>query len=111
LTNASGIGIETRSSIKMKVVPLGANIVVKRLAAEPTTRGGILLPDGAREKPQQGRVLSTGDGRLLRDGTRAKHQVSEGDRVVFSSWAGTELTVDSQELLIMSEDDILAVLG
>jgi chaperonin GroES len=95
----------------MKVVPLGANIVVKRLKAEPTTRGGILLPDGAREKPQQGRVLSIGDGRLLCDGTRAKHQVSEGDRVVFSSWAGTELTVDGEQLLIMSEDDILAVFG
>ena len=95
----------------MKVVPLGAHIVVKRLSPEAKTAGGIVLPDSAREKPQQGRVLSTGDGRLLPDGTRAKHQVREGDRVVFNSWAGTELTVNSQQLLIMSEDEILAVFG
>ena len=93
----------------MKVVPLGEKVVVKRLEAEETTVGGIILPDTAKEKPQQGRVLSVGDGRLLADGTRARHQVSEGDRVLFGSYAGTEVIVDGEELLIMSEDEILAV--
>ena len=74
----------------MKVVPLGDKVVVKRLEAEEVTAGGIVLPDSAQEKPQQGRVLSVGDGRLLPDGSRIAHQVSEGDRVLFSSYSGTE---------------------
>lgn len=94
----------------MKVVPLGDKVVVKRLEAEATTAGGIVLPDSAKEKPQQGRILSVGDGKLLADGSRAGHQVSEGDRVLFSAWSGTEVEVDGDELLIMSEEDILAVL-
>ena len=93
----------------MKVVPLGEKVVVKRLEAEETTAGGIVLPDTAKEKPQQGRVLSVGDGRLLADGTRAEHQVSDGDRVLFNSYAGTEVVIDGEELLIMSEDEILAI--
>ena len=94
----------------MKVVPIGEKIVVKRLEAESKTAGGIVLPDAAREKPKQGRVLSVGDGKLLNDGRRMPHQVAEGDRVLFSSWAGSEVVVDGQELLIMSEEDILAIL-
>jgi chaperonin GroES len=94
----------------MKIVPLGENIVIQRLSAEEKTAGGIVLPEGAREKPQQGRVLSVGDGRLLADGSRAEPQVSEGDRVIFTSYAGSEVVVDGEELLIMSEDEILAVL-
>lgn len=95
----------------MRVVPLGDKVVVKRLEADEKTAGGILIPEAAREKPQQGRVLSVGDGRLLADGSRAKHEVSEGDRVLFRSYSGTEVTVDGRQLLIMSEDDIMAVLG
>ena len=94
----------------MKVVPLGDKIVVKRLEAEEVTAGGIVLPDSAQEKPAEGRVLSVGDGALLPDGGRAEHQVSDGDRVLFSSYAGTEVEVDGEELLIMSEQDVLAVL-
>ncbi len=94
----------------MKLVPLGEKVVVKRLAAEETTAGGIVLPDTAQERPRQGRVLSVGDGRLLPDGARAAHQVSEGDRVVFGSYAGTEVEVHGETLLILSEDDILAVM-
>lgn len=94
----------------MKVVPLGDKVVVKRLEAEQQTAGGIVLPDSAREKPQQGRVLSVGDGRQLVDGRRAEPQVSEGDRVLFSAYAGTEVVVDEEELLIMGEEDILAVM-
>ena len=94
----------------MKVEPLGDKVVVKRLDAEEKTAGGIVLPDSAQDKPRQGRVLSVGDGRLLADGQRASHQVQEGDRIVFSDYAGTDIVVDNEELLIMSEDDILAVL-
>jgi chaperonin GroES len=94
----------------MRVEPLGDKVVIKRLEADEKTAGGIVLPDSAQEKPQQGRVLSVGDGRLLPDGRRASHQVSEGDRVLFSSYAGTEVSVEGEDLLIMSEDDILAIL-
>jgi chaperonin GroES len=94
----------------MKVVPIGDKVVVKRLEAAGTTPGGILLPDSAREQPREGKVLSVGDGKLTADGKRARPQVSEGDRVLFSSWAGSEIVVDKQELLIMSEEDILAIL-
>jgi chaperonin GroES len=94
----------------MKVVPLGDKIVVKRLDAVSKTSGGILLPDSAREKPRQGRVLSVGDGKLLSDGRRCAPQVAEGDRVLFSSWAGSEVVVDGDELLIMNEDDVFAIL-
>jgi chaperonin GroES len=93
----------------MNLVPLNDKIVVQRLEAEEKTAGGIVLPDAAREKPKQGRVLSVGDGKLLENGKRAPFQVKEGDRVLFTSYAGNEVTVDGKEYLIMSEDDILAV--
>ena len=93
----------------MKVVPLGDKVVIKRLEADGKTLGGILLPDTAKEKPQQGKVLSVGDGRLLSSGGRIAHEVSEGDRVLFPRWAGTEVTINGQELLILSEDEILAI--
>ena len=94
----------------MKVVPLNDKLVVKRLEAEDKTAGGILLPDAAKEKPRQGKVLSLGDGKLLENGKRASFQLKEGDRVLFSSYAGNEVNVDGEELLLMGEDDILAVL-
>jgi chaperonin GroES len=94
----------------MKVVPLNDKLVVKRLEAEEKTAGGILLPDSAKEKPKQGKILSLGDGKLLENGKRASFQVKEGDRVLFSAYAGNEVNVDGEEYLIMSEDDILAVL-
>ena len=89
--------------------PLNDRVIVKAITAEETTRGGIVLPDTAKEKPKQGKVLSIGDGKLLDNGKRAALQVKEGDRVLFSSYAGNEVTVDGEEYLIMSEDDILAV--
>jgi len=94
----------------MKVIPLNDKILVKRLEAEEKTAGGILLPDTAKEKPKQGKVLSLGDGKLLDSGKRASFQVKEGDRVLFSSYSGNEVQVDGDEYLIMSEDDILAVI-
>lgn len=94
-----------------RLVPLGDKVVVKPLEAEEKTAGGIVLPDAAREKPRQGRVLSVGDGRLMPDGTRAKHEVREGDRVIYSQYSGSEVRVGEDEFLIMGEDDILAVVG
>ena len=94
----------------MRIEPLSHKVVVKRLDAEEITQGGIVLPDTAREKPQQGKILSVGAGRLLDDGSRADPQVSEGDRVLFVSYAGTEIEIDGDDLLIMDESDILAVL-
>lgn len=95
----------------MKLVPVGEKVVVKRLEADEKTTGGILLPDAAREKPQQGRVLSVGDGRLLANGNRVPHQVSEGDRVLFQRYAGTEVEVGGQKLLLMGEEEILAIVN
>ncbi len=93
----------------MKVVPLDDKVVIKRLDAEAVTAGGIVLPDAAREKSRQGRVLSVGDGRLLASGSRVPHQVNEGDRVLFQQWAGAEVTINGQELLILREDEVLAI--
>ncbi len=93
----------------MKIVPLNDKILVERLEADERTAGGIILPDTAKEKPKQGKVLSLGDGKLLDDGKRAKFQVKAGDRVLFTSYAGNEVTIDGKEYLIMTEDDILAV--
>jgi chaperonin GroES len=93
----------------MNIVPLNEKIVVKRLEAEEKTAGGIVLPDTAKEKPKQGKVLSLGEGKLLDSGKRAPFQVREGDRVLFTSYAGNEVTIDGDEYLIMTEDDILAV--
>jgi chaperonin GroES len=93
----------------MKVVPLNDKIVIKRLEAEERTAGGIVLPDTAKEKPKQGKVLALGDGKLLDNGKRAAFQVKEGDRVIFASYSGNEVNLDGEEYLIMTEDDILAV--
>jgi chaperonin GroES len=93
----------------MNVVPLNDKIVVKRLEAESTTAGGIVLPDSAKEKPKQGRVVSLGDGKLLDNGKRAAFQVKDGDRVLFTSYAGSEVKIGAEEYLIMTEDDILAI--
>jgi chaperonin GroES len=94
----------------MRLEPLGDKVVVKRMEPDQKTSGGILLPSAAQEHPTQGRVLSVGDGRLLADGTRSPHQVKEGDRVVFMTYAGTEIKVADESLLIMSEEEILAIL-
>ncbi len=94
-----------------KIRPLGDKVLVRRVEAESKTAGGIVLPDAAKEKPKRGKIISVGQGKLLDDGTRAKLQVKKGDEVLFSSYAGTEITVDTKEMMIMSEDDILAIIG
>ena len=94
----------------MKLKPLGDKVVVKRLEAEEKTPGGIVLPDTAKEKPKRGKIVAVGPGKTLESGEVAKPTVKQGDEVIFSSFAGTEITVDGVEMLIMSTDDILAVL-
>ncbi|HJO48835.1 MAG: co-chaperone GroES [Candidatus Scalindua sp.] len=94
----------------MKTKPLGEKILVKRFEAEEKTAGGILLPDAAKEKPKEGKIIALGDGKLLDSGKRAKFQVKKGDKVVFTSYAGTEIDIDGEEYLLMSEDDILAII-
>ncbi|MBM4002806.1 MAG: co-chaperone GroES [Planctomycetes bacterium] len=94
----------------MKLQPLGDRVVVQREESEERTAGGILLPDSAKDKPARGTIVNVGNGRLLDDGTRGALQVKPGDRVIFSSYAGETFKVDDQELLLMREDDILAVI-
>ena len=94
----------------MKTKPLGEKILVKRFEAEEKTVGGIVLPDAAKEKPKEGKIIALGDGKLLDSGLRAKFQVKKGDKVVFTSYAGTEIDIDGEEYLLMSEDDILAII-
>ena len=86
-------------------------IVIKRVESEETTAGGIVLPDSAREKPARGTVVAVGSGRLLDDGSRAESQLSNGDIVLFSSYAGEPVEIDDVEYLLMREDDVLAVIG
>ncbi len=97
--------------IKMKIRPLGDKVLVKRIEAEAMTAGGIVLPETAKEKPKRGRVQAVGDGKLLDTGERSKPQLSQGDEVLFTSYAGTEIKVDGEEFLIMDESDILATLN
>lgn len=93
-----------------KIRPLGEKVLIKRLEAEERTRGGIVLPDTAKEKPQKGKVLAVGDGKLLDNGKRAEFQVKKGDVVLFTSYAGTEIKVEGEEYLLMNESDIVAIL-
>jgi len=94
----------------IQIQPLGDRVVVQREEAEEVTAGGIVLPDAAKDKPSRGKVLSVGDGRLLDDGSRKPLQVKEGDRILFSSYAGETFKLGDQELLLMREEDILAVI-
>ncbi len=93
-----------------KIRPLGEKVLIKRLEAEEKTKGGIVLPDTAKEKPQRGTVLALGDGKLLDDGSRAKFQVKKGQTVLFASYGGTEVKFDGEEYMLMDESDILAIL-
>jgi chaperonin GroES len=95
----------------MKVQPLGDRVVVEREEAKSTTAGGIVLPDTAKDKPQQGKVVAVGDGRVTKDGKRRPLQVKIGDSILFTSYAGDEFKLDGdKKVLLMREDDILAVI-
>lgn len=94
----------------MKLKPLHDRIVVKRTEEEEKTAGGIIIPDTAKEKPQQGRVMAVGEGKIGENGKRTPLTVKEGDRILFSKYAGTDIKVEGEELLIMREDDVLAII-
>lgn len=93
----------------MKVQPLHDRILVRRLEEEQKTAGGIIIPDNAKEKPLQGRVIAAGKGKILEDGSRRSLDVKEGDRILFGKYAGTEIKIDGEEHMIMREDDVLGV--
>ena len=100
-------------STKTKIAtirPLGDRVLVQRTEAEEKTAGGILLPDSAKEKPKEGKVISIGEGKTLDNGEKSKFSVKKGDRVLFTSYAGTEVKVGGNEYLIMREEDILGVI-
>ena len=92
-----------------KLRPLADKILVKRVEAETKTKSGIVLPDSAKEKPRRGKILAVGDGRRLDNGERAPLHVKKGDEVIFASYAGTEIKLDGEEVLILGEDDVLAI--
>jgi len=98
------------SKTQLKLQPLGDRVLVRRESSEERTAGGIVLPDAAKEKPTRGVIEAVGNGKLLDDGTRSQLQVRVGDRVLFTSWAGETFKVSDDELLLMREEDILAVL-
>jgi chaperonin GroES len=95
----------------MKIKPLADKVLVQRIEAEAKTAGGIVLPDTAKEKPQRGKVVAVGDGKVMDDGSRRKMQLKKGDEVLFTSYAGTDVKVDDAEYLIMDESDIMAVVA
>ena len=95
----------------MKVRPLHDRVVVKRIEEEETTKGGIIIPDTAKEKPQEGKVIAVGKGKLNEKGDRLPLDVKKNDRILFGKYAGSEITIDGEEYVIMREDDIIAVLG
>ena len=92
-----------------KLRPLGDKILIKRVEAESKTKSGIVLPDAAKEKPRRGKILAVGAGRRSDKGELVAPSVKKGDEVIFSSYAGTEIKLDGEELMIMSEDDVLAI--
>jgi chaperonin GroES len=94
----------------MKIRPLHDRILVKRLDGEEKTVGGIIIPDNAKEKPMEGKVVAVGNGKLLEDGTVRKLEVKAGDRILFSKYAGSEVKMDGAEHLILREDDILGII-
>ena len=94
----------------MKIKPLNDRILVKRLEEESKTKGGIIIPDSAKEKPAQGEVVAVGDGKLGDDGKRIALQVKAGDRVLFAKYAGTEVKIEDEEHLVMREDDVLGII-
>ena len=94
----------------MKMKPLEDRVVIRPLEAEEMKKGGIIIPDTAKEKPQEGEVVAVGPGRLSEDGKRMPVEVKKGDRILYGKYSGTEVSVDGEEFLIMRESDILAVL-
>jgi chaperonin GroES len=95
----------------MNLRPLHDRILVRRLEEQESKRGGIIIPDSAKEKPQQAEVVAVGSGKLMEDGKRSAPDVSAGDRILFGKYSGSDITIEGQEYLILREDEILGVLG
>ena len=95
----------------MKIRPLQDRIIVKRIGEEETSKGGIIIPDTAKEKPQEGKVVAVGKGKIRDDGVLQKLDIKKGDRVLFGKFAGTEVTLDGTEHVIIREDDVLGIMG
>ena len=94
----------------MKVRPLNDRIIVKRLEEEDKTKGGIIIPDSAKEKPVEGKVIAVGDGRINKEGKKIPMEIKKGDRVLFAKYGGSEIKMDGEEYLMMKEDDVLAII-
>jgi chaperonin GroES len=95
----------------VKVKPLHDRVLVKPAESKETMKGGIIIPDTAKEKPQEGDIIAVGDGKILEDGSRRAMAVKKGDTVIYSKYAGTEIKIDGAEYLLMREDDILGIVG
>ncbi|MER3484296.1 MAG: co-chaperone GroES [Meiothermus sp.] len=98
------------AEVATKMKPLGDRVLVQRVEEEPKTRGGIVLPDSAKEKPQRGKVIAVGSGRVLDNGTKIPLEVKVGDTVLFAKYGGTEVEIDGTEYIVLSERDLLAVM-
>ena len=94
----------------MKIRPLHDRVLIKRVAEEETVRGGIIIPDSAKEKPQEGEVIAAGNGKILENGQRVALDVKEGDRILFGKYAGSDIKIEGEEYLILREDEVLGVL-
>ena len=95
----------------MNVKPLADRILVRRIEEKETAKGGIIIPDTAKEKPQEGKVIAVGNGKILENGTKLELDVKAGDKILFGKYSGTEIKIDGEEYLILREDEVLAVVG
>ena len=95
----------------MKVRPLHDRLIVRRVEEKETVKGGIIIPDSAKEKPQEGEVIAVGNGKVLENGTKLQLDVKAGDKILFGKYSGTDIKIDGEEFLILREDDVLAVVG
>jgi chaperonin GroES len=95
----------------MNVRPLNDRLLIRRIEEKETVKGGIIIPDTAKEKPQEGEVIAVGNGKILENGTKVPMDVKKGDRVLFGKYSGTDIKIDGQEYLILREDEVLAILG
>jgi chaperonin GroES len=95
----------------MNVRPLHDRLIIKRIEEKETVRGGIIIPDTAKEKPQEGKVLAVGNGKILENGTKVPLDVKVGDKILFGKYSGTDIKIDGEEVLILREDEVLAIVG
>jgi chaperonin GroES len=97
--------------MRMNVRPLNDRLLIRRIEEKETVKGGIIIPDTAKEKPQEGEVIAVGNGKILENGTKVPMDVKAGDKVLFGKYSGTDIKIDGQEYLILREDEVLAIVG